>query len=248
MKDLFSKQASTYAAFRPSYPQELIDYVCSFVPEKKHAWDCATGNGQAAALLSPLFEKITATDISEKQLQLAIQKLNIKYATGKAAPTDFPDNTFDLIIVAQAYHWFPFDLFEKEVKRVGKPGSIIAVWGYNIPLCNNDGINAVVRHFYKDIMGPYWDAERKYVDDFYKTVPFAFDELPAKSFSYPVQWTSNDLPGYFNSWSSVMNYISKHQHNPVDEVRKDIEAAWPPTEKTITFSFPIFLRIGRVVK
>ena len=181
MKDLFSKQASTYAAFRPSYPQELIDYVCSFVSEKKYAWDCATGNGQAAALLSPLFEKITATDISEKQLQLAIQKPNIMYATGKAAPTNFPDNTFDLITVAQAYHWFPFDLFEKEVKRVGKAGSIIAVWGYNIPLCNNEGINAVVRHFYKDIMGSYWDAERKYVDDFYSTVPFAFDELPAKA-------------------------------------------------------------------
>jgi len=247
-KDLFSKQASAYAKYRPSYQPALVDYILGFVSEKKHAWDCATGNGQAAVLLSPWFEKITATDISEKQLQLAVKKDNIFYSVGKATPTDFPDNHFDLVTVAQAYHWLPFEPFEKEVKRVSKPGGIIAVWGYNIPVCDNPDLNILFNYFYKDIIGPYWDTERKYVDDYYKTVPFNFEELPSPAFSIDVQWNMEDLLGYFNSWSSVMNYIKKHQHNPVDDISGKISASWQNPGSSIPFRFPLFMRIGRINK
>jgi hypothetical protein len=49
-KDLFSNHASLYSKFRPSYPQELYDYVLSFVENRNKAWDCATGNGQVAVV------------------------------------------------------------------------------------------------------------------------------------------------------------------------------------------------------
>jgi SAM-dependent methyltransferase len=248
MKDLFSKQAGAYAKYRPSYPPDLINYIVSFVKENKHAWDCATGNGQAAVLLSPYFEKISATDISENQLKLAIRKENIFYSTAKASSTIFPDNSFDLITVAQAYHWFPFGDFEKEAKRVSKPEGIIAVWGYNIPVCEFPPLNKIINHFYKDIVGPYWDPERKYIDDYYRTVPFCFDELTPRSFEIELQWNLDDLLGYFNSWSSVMNFIDKHQHNPADNISAELSEAWPDNIATIAFRFPVFLRIGRITK
>jgi len=56
-KDLFSNQASTYARYRPVYPKELYNYILKFVTEKNMAWDCATGNGQAALALAPYFKK-----------------------------------------------------------------------------------------------------------------------------------------------------------------------------------------------
>jgi ubiquinone/menaquinone biosynthesis C-methylase UbiE len=215
-KNLFSQQAAAYARYRPGYPVSLIEYITGFVKEKNKAWDCATGNGQAAILLAAYFKKVMATDTSEKQIQLAIQNENIEYAVGTAEQTGFADNSFDLITVAQAYHWLSFDAFEKEVKRIAKPGSVIAVWGYNIPVCNNEELNKLIRHFYTAIVGKYWDAERKYIDEYYKTIPFNFEELPSKEFSIKTAWDKNDLPGYFNSWSSVQHFIKANGYNPVD--------------------------------
>src|SRR5438552_13078825 len=114
-KDLFSNQAAIYAQYRPGYPRALFDYIVSFVTEKETAWDCATGNGQAAVELARYFEKVVATDISEKQLQQAIPNEKITYSVSTAEHTPFADNSFNCITVAQAYHWFNFEAFLTEV-------------------------------------------------------------------------------------------------------------------------------------
>ncbi len=101
-KDLFSRQATTYAQYRPRYPAELFEYILLFVNERTLVWDCATGNGQAAVALSNYFGKVLATDSSEKQIANAVLLPNIEYSVSKAELTAFPDNTFDLVTVAQA--------------------------------------------------------------------------------------------------------------------------------------------------
>src|SRR5947209_15554910 len=105
-KDLFSSQADVYAKYRPTYPQELFDYILRFVKERESVWDCATGNGQAANVLANYFQTVEATDISEAQLKNAVKKENIYYQICPAERTPFADNSFDLITVATAYHWF----------------------------------------------------------------------------------------------------------------------------------------------
>src|SRR5436305_14034007 len=123
-KDLFSEQAEFYARYRPSYPRDLFDYIVSFVPGRKRAWDCATGNGQAASLLADYFEIVDATDISESQLDKAVHKENIIYHVCPAEKTVFAENSFDLITVATAYHWLDWPAFYKEASRVGRPGAV----------------------------------------------------------------------------------------------------------------------------
>jgi len=247
-KDLFSAQAAQYAKYRPGYPAELVDYILHFVEDKKLAWDCATGNGQAAVLLAPYFEKVMATDTSEKQIALAVPEENIIYACAKAEQSGFAGNSFHLITIAQAYHWFQFSEFEKEARRVAKPGAIIAAWGYNLPVCPHIEINQLISHFYTDIVGAYWDAERKYVEENYETIPFNFDPLPSKTFSFPVNWSKEDLEGYLNSWSSVQHFIKANDYNPVNEMATQIAAVWPKEYALVLFTFPIFLRIGRIIK
>ncbi|RYD74752.1 MAG: SAM-dependent methyltransferase, partial [Sphingobacteriales bacterium] len=61
-KDLFSAQAETYRNSRPTYPQELYEFIVGFCRNKNLAWDCATGNGQCATALAEYFDKIIATD------------------------------------------------------------------------------------------------------------------------------------------------------------------------------------------
>src|SRR5215217_2960208 len=103
-KDLFSDQSEFYSRFRPTYPQDLFEYILAFADEKKLAWDCATGNGQAATVLADYFEKVEASDLSQSQLDQAVPKKNISYHLCPAEHTPFPDSCFDLITVAQAYH------------------------------------------------------------------------------------------------------------------------------------------------
>jgi ubiquinone/menaquinone biosynthesis C-methylase UbiE len=244
-KDLFSTQANSYAKYRPDYPKELFDHILQFVKEKNTAWDCATGNGQAALGLATYFKRVIATDISEKQLSLAKSHPNIHYEVASAEHTNFPDNSFDLITVAQAYHWLKFDAFEKEVKRVAKKDAVIAVWGYNLFSTNNPGVDASIKNFYTNIVGPYWDKERKYVDDNYGTVPFNFRPLPTKEFFIKTQWSKDDVIGYLNSWSSVQHFIDANKYDPVNDLRNDLDVLWKDVKDIV---FPVFLKMGRVQK
>lgn len=246
-KDLFSNQAAVYAQYRPGYPPQLFEHILQYVTVKDSAWDCATGNGQAAVELAHYFKQVQATDISEKQLQQAPPLNNISYGVATAEHTPFADNSFDCITVAQAYHWFNFDAFHTEVKRVAKPGAVIAIWGYSLVVCEQAPLQALINSFYREKVGPYWDKERRYVDDHYATVPFPYQPLPSKEFNIQVQWNRQQLIGYFNTWSSVQHFIKAHQYNPVDELAAAIEAVWPG-EEAIGFYFPLFVKIGRVVK
>jgi SAM-dependent methyltransferase len=247
MKDLFSKQADIYAKYRPNYPGALIDFVLSFVAQKDSAWDCATGNGQAAFLMAPFFQSIKATDISQKQIDNARQHERITYSTGSAEKSGFEDNSFDLITVAQAYHWFQFGEFFQEATRVSKPDGIVAVWGYGLIKVQDAALSSSLIRFYTDTVGKYWDSERKYVEEGYKTIPFYFQELPSRDFSIEVSWTREDLIGYLNSWSSVQHYIKATQHNPVYEFARQVSALWEGNENKL-FSFPVFMRLGIIRK
>ncbi|MDZ7343288.1 MAG: SAM-dependent methyltransferase, partial [candidate division KSB1 bacterium] len=65
-KDHFSTQAVDYAKYRPHYPAAMFEYLATLPPERQTAWDCATGNGQAALGLTPHFERVIATDASAR--------------------------------------------------------------------------------------------------------------------------------------------------------------------------------------
>ena len=181
MKDNFSKQSAIYARYRPTYPQDLYDFILSHVTGKQSAWDCGTGNGQAAKELSKVFTKVFATDISQKQIDNAVHADNIFYSVQPAEQTDFPDNSFDLVTVAQALHWFRFDEFYKEVKRVTKPAAFFAGWTYSL-LRISDEIDQLIEYHHYNTLSGYWDDERKYVDEEYRNIPFPFAKINSPCF------------------------------------------------------------------
>jgi ubiquinone/menaquinone biosynthesis C-methylase UbiE len=246
-KDLFSTQSKAYAQFRPTYPQELFAYILQFVEERKCAWDCATGNGQAAKVLAGYFEKIKASDISEAQINNAVRESNIEYLICSAEQTPFADDSFDLITVAQAYHWIDWKKFHDEAIRVAKNNSVIAVWGYSNFSTDDEKINKLIHHFYYDIIFNYWDAERRYVENNYDSVEFNFQTLPAKSFGTDLTYTKEHLIGYLQSWSAVQNYIKANHSSPINLIMSQLDSLWKKGE-TKKVHFPIFLKIGRILK
>jgi SAM-dependent methyltransferase len=243
MKDYFSTQSKTYASFRPTYPEELYQFVLEHIKNKGHAWDCATGNGQVAQYLARHFARVDATDISAQQLKHAIKNDNIYYAVSPAEQTSFDDQQFDLITVAQALHWFDRDAFYHEVRRVSKPGGILAVWGYSI-LKIEPVIDKLIMEFYNGTVGPYWDNARRLVEDGYRSIEFPFETIGSPEFSIKLQWTVDQLSGYLLSWSATQGFIANQGYDPVEPFIKTVKEVWASGEKTITF--PLFTWIARV--
>lgn len=244
MKDHFSSQSGRYAKFRPTYPSDLFDYLNSIVPNKEAAWDCGTGNGQIAGELAKTFDSMYATDISQSQINNAIQKDNITYSVQPAENTDFDNQLFDLIIVAQAIHWFNFEKFYVEVRRTAKKHATLCVVGYG-RVTISEQIDRIITHFYSNILGDYWDKERTYIDENYATIPFPFEEMETPAFENTHHWSLEHLVGYLNTWSAVKHFINQNGHNPVNEVEAELKQHWEEAEvKEVTF--PILLRVGTI--
>jgi SAM-dependent methyltransferase len=245
-KNYFSKQASEYTRYRPHYPAPLFAYLAVLTIEHQLAWDCATGSGQAALGLVDYFEKIIATDASNKQISTATAHDRVIYMVARAEKTEITSGSVDLIAVAQALHWFDLDKFYAEVRRVLKEGGVLAAWSYSLLRISSD-IDRVLDQFYTNVVGPFWPPERKLVDDKYQSMPFPFDELVAPLFEIEARWNLDRLVGYLGTWSSVQKFKDKHNTDPIEIVIKELRRAWGRPEEEKEIHWPIHMRVGRVL-
>lgn len=243
MKDNFSTQAAEYAIYRPTYPKALYEYLFSLIENKITAWDCATGNGQVARELALHFDSVYATDISENQINQALKLPNIVYKVESSDHADVADKNFDLITVAQAIHWFNFEAFYAQVNRTLKPNGVLAVIGYGLMFIDKK-VDKAVHKLYEDILGKYWDPERRYIEAGYRTIPFPFDEIVTPQFEMKTTWNFNQLIGYLNTWSALQHYKKANDRNPLEYMFTELKEAWgSDVEKDV--HFPILLRVGR---
>ena len=243
-KDLFSLQASDYAKYRPHYPPALFDFLATLTPRRDLAWDCGTGNGQAAVALAKYFRRIIATDPSEKQLSNAVANSRVEYRKGSAEKTSIESRTVDLVTVAQAFHWFQFDAFFAEVRRVCRPqGSAIAIWTYAICQITPE-IDSIVNHYYHDIVGAYWEPERRYVEEGYVNQPFPFIPVATPAMHLEAQWPFDHFHGYLRSWSATQTAAKRLGADPLEHTTEPLRKAWGLAERTV--SWPLALRVGRL--
>lgn len=229
-----------YAAFRPRYPQELYDFIFGHVRSFDLAWDAGTGNGQAASVLAGSFKKVVATDISAKQLEHAIRLPNIDYILA-GETTALLDHSVDLITVAQAIHWLNRPKFYQEARRVAKPGAVVAVWVYGL-LKASPAVDPLIDHFYTRVVGPYWDPERRLIDEQLKMIEFPFEEIKSPAFTMTYEWTLAELEGYLNTWSATQKYITANHENPVTKLMAEVSGFHVASRLKI--HFPLFLRLG----
>ncbi|WP_445114666.1 class I SAM-dependent methyltransferase [Acinetobacter sp. WZC-1] len=242
MKDLFSDHSLIYQQARPGYPQSVIQEILKYVPAHNFAWDCGAGSGQFTQLLVPYFDDIVATDLSASQLQQAPYFENVSYQVQSAEQTTFADQSFDLITVAQAIHWFNFDAFYREVKRTLKPEGLFAAIGYGLICVKNQHIDELVQQLYFHVLKDYWDAERHYIDQAYQTIPFPFNEIHAPVLNMHYQWSAAQLLKYLSTWSAVQHYQKHNQVHPLLTIAEHLENH----AGELTVEFPVLLRLGKV--
>lgn len=243
--DHFSGVANRYADFRPHYPAALFDYLATLVPRDSVVWDCAAGNGQATHDLATCFAKVIATDASKEQIASSVPNPKVEFRVAPAEQSSLPDGAVELITVAQALHWFDFDRFYAEARRVLKPNGLLAAWAYGINTVEGDAVNAVVQDFYANVVGPYWPPERTLVEAGYRTIPFPFHEISAPSFRMEARWTLEQLLGYFSTWSATNRCIKATGQNPLEPLAGQLKPLWGAPGRSRLVSWPLALRIGR---
>lgn len=243
IKDNFSEIAGNYAAWRPEYPEELFTYLASLSAQHDKALDYGTGNGQAAKLLAKHYKEVYATDISAAQLQHAAAMPNIYYSVSPAEQTDFPNNYFDILCAAQAAHWFDHELFYKEAERILKSDGVLALIGYGLIEINEEA-DKLIRTLYTDILGAYWDKERKFIDDHYRSLPFPYKEIVAPSFQINCNWNLSQLTGYLDTWSALGHYKKANGTDPLKEMFPALQKTWGGDEKIRQVNFPVITKIA----
>jgi ubiquinone/menaquinone biosynthesis C-methylase UbiE len=241
-EDHFSKHSQLYAQYRPQYPEELYEYLASLAPENSLAWDCGTGNGQAAIGLAKYFDRVFASDASAEQISHAYPHPKVEYHVEPAEHILLDDSTVDLVTVAVAIHWFNLDEFYREAKRVLKRNGILAAWTYNFPEIS-PRVNALIHEYYYNTLNGFWPQRIHYLQEGYTTLPFPFEEIIPPSFVMKANWDLDQLAGFLNSWSATQRYKEQKGHHPLEMIWSQLSAAWGNEPRLV--QWPLHFRIGR---
>ncbi len=244
-EDHFSSYARDYARYRPQYPSGLFSYLASISPGRQLAWDCGTGNGQAARELARHFDRVYATDASADQIAQALRHERIEYRVERAEDVSLGDACVDLVTVAIAVHWFDLEPFYQAVRRVAKPQGILAVWMYDLPVID-PAIGRILEHYYSDVVAGYWPERFHFMAERYQTLPFPFEEIQPPAFEMRADWELAQVAGFLDSWSATRRYQKERGQHPVSQIWQELSDAWGEPTRRRTIRWPIYLRLGIV--
>ncbi len=240
---LFGARAAAYASFRPEYPAELFAWLAEHSPTRQRALDIACGNGQASRPLLTHFEQVLACDASVEQLAASqeLQGVELFAATAEALP--LPASSLDLIVVAQALHWFPTPAFFTEVHRLLKPAGLFCAWCYSL-MRIDPALDAVIDDFYSNTLSGYWPQGRASVDAGYSDLQAPFPLIQLPPFTIEVEWSFEHLTGYLRTWSAVQRWEQQHGHDPVAELTTALRNAWGDLNRPRFVRWPLHFLAG----
>jgi SAM-dependent methyltransferase len=223
----------------------MFKYLASLTPSTDLAWDCGTGNGQAALALAEHFQYVIATDASAAQIESAFSHERVGYRVEASEKTSIQSDSVDLITVGTAVHWFDFDPFYAEVRRVGKPAAILAIWTYHLARIEPE-IDRWLEDFYRETLAGYWPERIHYLDQLYKTLPFPFEEIRPPEFEMETIWDLDNLVGFLASWSAVKKLVETQGEAAFTEQVRQLERIWGNKSTNHKVRWPLHFRIGRI--
>ena len=124
----FGSVAQAYDRGRPSYPTEAVAWLTG--GEAKVVLELGAGTGKLTRQLVDQGHAVFATEPDEAMLEVLrerVPEVSAKIATAEDIPAN--DRSVDVVVVAQAFHWFDHEVALAEIARILKPGGHLAlVW------------------------------------------------------------------------------------------------------------------------
>ena len=242
---MYFERAAEYASHRPGYPAALADWLADTAPRRGSVWEAGCGSGQLSLPLGERFERVIATDATPAQLGHARAHARVTYvaATAEAAPVR--DRTIDLAVAAQAAHWFDLPRYWAEVRRVARPGAIVALVAYGNARLDDEALDARFLRFYHDEMGAYWPPERRIVEDGYRTLDLPFTPIDTPRLEMRARWTADAMLGYIHTWSALRRYErAGGDPGTIQRFEAELRALWGADRRDVRW--PMAMRVGRV--
>lgn len=241
--DKFSEGAERYRAARPTYPPELFAVLAGLAPGRGLAWDCGTGSGQAAAGLAAWFERVLATDPSAEQIANAAPAERVEYRVERAESVSLADGAADLILAAQALHWFDLDTFYAEAARVLRPSGVLAAIGYDWMYVSPE-VDRVVGEQLLPPLRFHWAPQNRLLWDGYRSIPFPGEEIRIGPFAIHLEWRFEEAWAYVRSWSAVGALIAAEGEAAIAGAAAALKSAWGEGRRHVVM--PLHVRVARL--
>lgn len=242
-RNWFDVGGQDYARFRPTYPPELASTLASLAPTRDLAVDVGCGTGQLTVQLARLFDAVLGTDPSADQIAHAHPHGRVRYVQAPAEDLPVDDGTASLITAAQAAHWFDVPAFYREARRIAASGAVLALVSYGVLSLEPD-LDDRFQEFYWQEVAPYWQAQRKLVDEGYRTLDFPFAQIDIEPIDIEQQMSLSELLGYISTWSAVRAVIEAGQREILTSFAEGLRWLWGDPETPRRVSWPINMRVG----
>jgi SAM-dependent methyltransferase len=188
---------------------------------------------------------VIATDPSAAQIAQARPQTGVEYRQASAEASGLDDASVDAAVAAQAAHWFDLPRYYAEVRRVVRPGGLVALLAYGVVHVDRD-LSAIVDRFYWQTLAGYWPQERRIVEEGYRSLPFPFPELATPPFAMTATWSLPQLLGYVRTWSAVQAIERARGGEEYAGFARALGAAWGDTRRRRPVRWDLALRLGRV--
>ncbi|WP_439860955.1 class I SAM-dependent methyltransferase [Pseudomonas sp. MBLB4136] len=241
--ELFGAGAAAYASYRPQYPDALFDWLAEHSPQRQRALDIACGNGQASRPLLRHFAQVLACDASLEQLRAGRDWQGIQLFAASAEALPLPSASLDLIVVAQALHWFAGPAFFAEVGRLLRADGLFCAWCYGL-MQIDARLDALIEDFYGTTLAGYWLDGRASVDAGYRDIRLPLPRLEAPELAVEAIWNLDQLTGYLRTWSAVQRWQRKHGRDPVGALTPALQQAWGDPDRPRPIRWPLHLLAG----
>ncbi|KAG7561637.1 S-adenosyl-L-methionine-dependent methyltransferase [Arabidopsis thaliana x Arabidopsis arenosa] len=255
---LSGKQADEYLNARPKYPTIWYKVLAGRTSNHKVAWDVGTGNGQAAIGVAEYYEKVVATDINESQLQRAMKHPKVTYHHTPSSMSDDDlvtllggENSIDIIIAAQALHYFDLKRFYPIVKRVlRKQGGIIAVWVYN-DLIITPKVDSIMKRLVDSTL-PFRNPTMNLAFDGYRTIEFPFKNIRMgtqgrpKALDIPHKLSLNGFLGFLKSWQPLVKAKEQGEDLLTSCMIDEFKEAWGDDKQVKNVFYKAYMLAGKL--
>ena len=196
-------------------------------------------------VLGEVFEQVVATDASAPQIAAATPHPHVRYAVAPAEASGLPDASVDCAVAAQAAHWFDLDAYYREVRRVARPGGLVALVTYAVMEVDPE-LERLVERFYWETLDGHWPPERRLVEEGYRSLPFPFERVEAPALALEHRWSADQLLGYVGTWSAVQSLRRAGRGAELDRFGDALREAWGDSAEARLIRWPLSLRLGRV--
>jgi ubiquinone/menaquinone biosynthesis C-methylase UbiE len=203
IRNNFAKLVDSYAKYRRDYPEKSYKLIYNFCPSVEAiVLDIGCGTGIVTKHLSSYYKNITGTDREIAMTDFAKDdNKNLKFISAKAEELPFENESFDLVTVATAYHWFDFDLAGKEIFRVLKPsGKMCVFWRMDISKSRNYLPQFAYDNLIKLISIIPKASREPITEEIFTRV--GFSNVKKEEFAFEDTYTKEEILGYVQSHST----------------------------------------------